>query len=171
MAKRERSKRSHEAILESAARLLRESGIAGASVADVMKGAGLTVGGFYAHFASKAELVDEALRRTGAAVRERLFARLDERPAAERVDTIVKRYLSPEHRDLDDDACPLPSVVSEIATTEHHHARVLRGEIDAMASGLEPELRGSGPLPRRRLALALVALMYGGLSLARALRG
>ena len=49
-------------ILESAARLLRERGISGARVADVMKGAGLTVGGFYAHFGSKEALVDEAFR-------------------------------------------------------------------------------------------------------------
>ena len=62
-AKEEQKERSHATILESAARLLRERGISGARVADVMKGAGLTVGGFYAHFGSKEALVDEVLRR------------------------------------------------------------------------------------------------------------
>src|SRR2546429_343541 len=65
-SKDERKELSHETILSSAARLVRERGIGGARVADVMEGAGLTVGGFYAHFASKAELVDETLRRTAA---------------------------------------------------------------------------------------------------------
>jgi TetR/AcrR family transcriptional repressor of nem operon len=54
--KTEQKERTHETILASAARLIREHGISGARVADVMKGAGLTVGGFYAHFASKEAL-------------------------------------------------------------------------------------------------------------------
>src|SRR5271170_4068750 len=80
--KDQQKERSHATILESAARLLRERGISGARVADVMKGAGLTVGGFYAHFGSKEELIDEVLRRAATGMRERLFARLDEKPAA-----------------------------------------------------------------------------------------
>lgn len=79
-AKVKRRERSHETILESAARLVRERGISGASIADVMKGAGVTVGG--AHFASKEELVDEALRRACATLTDGLFAKLDEKPHA-----------------------------------------------------------------------------------------
>src|SRR2546422_11122896 len=107
-AKVERKERSHESILQSAARLVREKGISGAGVADVMKGAALTVGGFYAHFSSKDELVEETLRRTGATLRERLFARLDEKSEADRAATILKRYLSPEHRDGGTPGCPMP---------------------------------------------------------------
>src|SRR4051794_15075048 len=99
-AKSDQKEQTHQAILDSAARLVRERGIAGARVADVMEGARLTVGGFYAHFASKAELVDEALRRTGVKLRGVLFERLDEKPAADRALVILKRYLSPAHRDL-----------------------------------------------------------------------
>src|SRR2546427_9542592 len=98
-AKVEQKERSHETILESAARLVREKGIIGARVADVMKGAGLTVGGFYAHFSSKEELVDEALRRTGAHLRGQLFARLDQKPEEDRAVVVLKRYLSAAHRD------------------------------------------------------------------------
>src|SRR5229473_82665 len=118
-AKAEQKQRSHSAILESASRLLRQRGIAGASVADVMKAAGLTVGGFYAHFSSKKELIDDALRRTAG-----------------------------EHRE------------------------VLGEQIDAVASELATHLPPArAGVRRRHLALGLVALMYGGLSLARALRG
>jgi TetR/AcrR family transcriptional repressor of nem operon len=83
-AKVEQKERSRESILRSAARLVREKGIAGARVADVMKGAALTVGAFYAHFSSKDDLVDEALRRTGATLRDGLFAHLDQKPEADR---------------------------------------------------------------------------------------
>jgi TetR/AcrR family transcriptional repressor of nem operon len=171
MSKIEQKELSHETILQSAARLVRERGIAGARVAEVMKGAGLTVGGFYAHFASKTELVDEALRRTAAELRDRLFARIDEKPAADRAEVILKRYLSPAHRDLQTEGCPLPAVVGEIGTTAPEHAAVLREQLDALTSRLEAQLPASHAIPRRRLALGLVALMYGGLSLARALRG
>ena len=60
-----------------------------------MNGAALPVGGFYAHFSSKDELVDEALRRTGAELRNHLVARLDEKPEADRPEVILKRYLAP----------------------------------------------------------------------------
>jgi TetR/AcrR family transcriptional repressor of nem operon len=169
-AKIEQKERSHETILESAARIVRDRGIAGARVADVMKGAGLTVGGFYAHFGSKEELVDEALRRTGNLLRQRLFSRLDEKPADDRAGVVLKRYLSVAHRDEQTLGCPLPAVVGEIGTTAGEHRTVLAEQVAALCAGLEEHLpQGRGN--RRMLALGLVALMYGGLSLARALRG
>jgi len=170
-AKAEQKERSHETILESAARLLRERGVAGARVAEVMKGAGLTVGGFYAHFPSKEALIDEAFRRTGSALRERLFARLDEKPAEDRAEVVLKRYLSAGHRDDFERGCPLPAVVGEIGTTAHEHAGVLAEQLGALASQLQDQLPASRPVPPRYLALGLVALMYGGLSLSRAVRG
>jgi TetR/AcrR family transcriptional repressor of nem operon len=170
-AKAERKERSHETILESSARLVREKGISGARVADVMKGADLTVGGFYAHFSSKDELVDETLRRTGSRLRDHLFARLDEKPVGDRAEVILKRYLSPGHRDASEPGCPLPAVVGEVGTTAPQHRDVLAGEVDALARGLAEHLPQRGIIQRRLLAIGLVALMYGGLSLARALRG
>lgn len=167
----ERKEQSHETILGSAAQLLRQRGIAGARVAEVMKGAGLTVGGFYAHFATKTELIDEALRRTSAELRRVLFARLDEKPPADRAEVILKRYLSPTHRDLLTEGCPLPAVVGEIGTTAPEHHEVLREQVEALAEGLAAELPASRPVSRRQLALGMVALMYGGLSIARAVRG
>jgi len=169
--KSEQKEQTHQGILDSAARLVRERGIAGARVADVMKGAQLTVGGFYAHFGSKTELIDEALRRTGARLRESLFARLDEKPAADRAIVILKRYLSPAHRDLETDGCALPAVVGEVATRAPEHRDVIAGEVEALAAGLGEHLSQGASLPRRQLALGLVSMMYGGLALARALRG
>ncbi|MFO0577499.1 MAG: TetR/AcrR family transcriptional regulator [Polyangia bacterium] len=166
-----RKERSHETILESAGRLLRSRGISGARVADVMQGAGLTVGGFYAHFASKDELVSEVLRRLGAEHRERLFARIEEKPAADRAEVILKRYLSAAHRDATDQGCPFPAVIGEVGTTAPEQRDVLAEEVALMVERLESLLPASKSARTRTLALGLVALMVGGLSLARALRG
>jgi len=170
-SKAEQKQHTNETILQSASRLLREKGISGARVADVMKGAGLTVGGFYAHFASKEALIDTTLRRTGREMRARLFARLDSTPEPDRAEVILKRYLSAANRDEVAIGCPLPAVVGEVATTAGEHAPVLGESIDAFASQLEGYLPASDKLSRRHLALATVALMYGGLTLARAVRG
>ncbi len=168
--KAEQKQHTNESILQSAARLLRGQGISGARVADVMKGAGLTVGGFYAHFASKEALIEAALRRTSREMRDRLFARLDTKPEADRAEIVLKRYVSAAHRDERETGCPLPATVGEIATTAPEHAAILGSQLEAFAAELEPHLPPGG-LPRRQLALAALALMYGGLSLARAVRG
>lgn len=170
-AKVEQRERSHETILDSASRLLREKGISGARVADVMRGAGLTVGGFYAHFKSKEALVDDALRRTTREMRARLFVRLDEKPPGDRLEVVVKRYLSGAHRDALTVGCPFPAVVGEIGATAPEHAAVLADEIDVFASELREHTSVGGARASRRVAIGLVALMYGGLSLARAVRG
>ena len=99
ITKSERKDQTHEAILQSALALLRKQGIRASSVMDVMKGAGLTVGGFYAHFASKEAMIDSTIRRTAREMRDRLFARLDTKPEADRGEIVLKRYLSAAHRD------------------------------------------------------------------------
>jgi TetR/AcrR family transcriptional repressor of nem operon len=163
--KTEQKERSHEDILSSAARLLRERGVSGARVADVMKGAGLTVGGFYAHFASKEALIDETLRRTATELRASLFAKLDDKPEADRAEVVLKRYLSARHRDDPIHGCPFPAITSEIATAHEQHRPVLAEQLEALIG----ELMALLPKPARTLAVGMVALMYGGLSMARAL--
>ena len=169
-AKTERRERSHEGILESASRLLREKGIAGARVAEVMRGAGLTVGGFYAHFPSKEALVDEVFRRTAAALRERLFAGLDEKPEADRAEIVLKRYISARHRDSTERGCPLPAVSGEVATTAPSHRQALEEQVASMADELARHVGSAGATEARQVALGMIALMVGSLSLARAVK-
>jgi TetR/AcrR family transcriptional repressor of nem operon len=170
-AKTEQKERTHDAILASAARLLRSKGIVGARVADVMSGAGLTVGGFYGHFGSKEALVDDVLRLTAARLRERLFAGLELKDEADRAEVVLKRYLSAAHRDDLEHGCPFPAVVGEVATTAPEHGAVLAEQVDTFAKELERQLPGADRLTSRHLAIGLLALMVGGLGLARAVRG
>ncbi|MBX3216822.1 MAG: TetR/AcrR family transcriptional regulator, partial [Labilithrix sp.] len=132
-AKVERKERTRAAIVASACALLRQRGIAGARVADVMSGVGLTVGGFYAHFASKEALVDEAIRRTAAAMRAKLFERIEEKPAPARAEVVLKRYLSAAHRDDAANGCPMPAVVGEVSTMTPEHRDVLAEQISDLA--------------------------------------
>lgn len=170
--KTERKEQSRSTILESAARLVRDKGIGGARVADVMAGAGLTVGGFYAHFASKTALVDEVLGRTAAEMRARLFSRLADKPAESRAGLVIDRYLAGSHRDDTLRGCPLPAIVGEVATTAPEHRDAVAAQVAAMGAELAQHLEAEpSGLKKKHLALGLVALMYGGLTLARATRG
>jgi TetR/AcrR family transcriptional regulator, transcriptional repressor for nem operon len=167
-AKTEQKERTRQDILASAIRLLRERGIAGASVAEVMKGAGLTVGGFYAHFASKEELVDTSLRQSMRQLWDELFAAMGPARGAEAVAFVMRRYLSRSHRDHPAEGCPLPAVVGDATHAGQAVRDALADELRRNAELLGERLPGE---QRRQQALALVALMYGGLGLARALAG
>ncbi len=172
-AKAEQRERTRAAILDSACRLLRERGIGGARVADVMSGIGLTVGGFYAHFASKEALVDETIRRTAEAMRGKLFARIVDKPPEARAEVVMKRYLSAPHRDTPETGCPLPAIAGEVSTSKPEHRGVVAEQIGVLAEELARLLvmTPSTASAKRSSALAMIALMYGGLSLSRAVRG
>ena len=169
-AKNEQKERTHEAILASAGKLLREKGIGGTRVAEVMRGAGLTVGGFYAHFTSKEALLDETLRRTARRMREKLLQRIEEKPLAVRAEVILKRYLSAAHRDDPSSGCPLPAVVGEVSTTTPEHREVLAEQVSQLAEALADHLAEGDRRSKRATAIGMIALLYGGISLARAVR-
>ncbi len=167
--KDEQKARSRAAILDSAMVRLREHGIKASSVADVMKGAGLTVGGFYGHFGSKEELFAESIRvNAGKAWDQMLRAARGATPRARAV-SVVNRYLSRTHRDDAGGGCLLPSAAAEVARDgEHYRAALeeqLTGFIDSFA-----ELLGTRK-EHHEEALATIALMYGALSLSRAMAG
>ena len=170
-AKVEQKERTHSAIITSACKLLREKGIGGARVADVMSGAGLTVGGFYAHFASKEALVDEAIRRTAAFMRGKLFEHIEDKPLAVRAEVVLKRYLSAAHRDDPANGCPLPAIVGEVSTTTPEHKAVLAEQLSELADEMTKQLPKDDAASKRVTALGMIALMYGGISLARAVKG
>ena len=108
--------KSHERILDAAARLFRERGIEATSVADVMKAAGLTHGGFYKHFPSKQALVAEAFRRAAEGLLSGAEAEAAPgRPArAEPRARYVARYLSGEHVSDAGHGCPIAALGADL---------------------------------------------------------
>lgn len=170
-AKTEKKERSRERILASAGNLMRERGISGASVAEVMDGAGMTVGGFYAHFPSKRSLVAEALKETFRKSRELLAAAAGARKGSDWVNAVARSYLSRQHRDNPRLGCPLPATLGEVAREDEEVRMALADEIGASVEEMAKRLEEAGVEDPRGEALAVLATMIGGLTLARALKG
>src|SRR5688572_23229218 len=119
---------THERILRSAGVIARREGLRAASVPRVMRGAGLTVGGFYSHFPSKTAM-DVEIIRSMLGGPSRWLSGLEASAGLEWVQRALKRYLNREHRD-NPDGCAYPAVLSEIAKSS-------RGVRDACAGALE----------------------------------
>jgi AcrR family transcriptional regulator len=102
---------THQRIIDEAARRFRRDGVGATGLQPLMKALGLTHGGFYAHFKSKDELVETALRSTAEQLKEstaEIFAGADPLPH------FIARYLSTSHRGNPEEGCPLPTVSAEL---------------------------------------------------------
>ena len=155
-------------ILEAAGRVFRRHGYHSAGVDKVMEEAGLTAGGFYAHFESKQALLAEALTCADAEIAALREAGLEGLPAGEWFDAFLERYLSMEHRRKLDEGCPLAALISEISRADVPVKKSFEAIVRGLADKLSAQTRGSGPAPAEGPAFAAVALCVGGLGLARA---
>lgn len=164
----EQKERTREEILTSATQLVRRRGISGASVSEVMKGAGLTVGGFYAHFDSKDVLIGESIKRAWRQMWAVTLQLAGPGKGVAAVMPVIRRYLSRAHRDHPEHGCVLPAVVSETVEAAPPVREALESVVQECVETLGDKLEGA-KAQRRQAALASLALMYGGVSLARAL--
>ncbi|MBT2296131.1 MULTISPECIES: TetR/AcrR family transcriptional regulator [Pseudomonas] len=154
---------TRERILKAASDALILRGPAEPSVGEVMGAAGLTVGGFYAHFESKDALMLEAFKQL-LSRRRRLIADMDtELTGEERRALVAAFYLSRKHRDSTEQACPIPASVGELGRLPDEFRAVLNEHIELLVAQLAASPEDADK------ALADVALMVGGLALARAL--
>lgn len=159
----DKKSRTRERILEAARSALIQHGPAEPSVSQVMGAAGLTVGGFYAHFDSKDELMLEAFRQL-LGERRALLAQVDPSlDGAGRRALASAFYLSRKHRDAEVHACPLPNSLAEMQRLPEAFREVLAEHIELMAAAMVDRPEDADK------ALADLALMVGGLALARAL--
>jgi TetR/AcrR family transcriptional repressor of nem operon len=163
-----RKQLTHDRIVETAARVLRETGFSGVGVADIMKRAGLTHGGFYAHFASREALVAEALQRAGEDSRARLdrSIKAGEAQGASRLRALVENYLSERHLKGPETGCPVAALASEIP----RQAGAVRDEAGARVRSLVATVESVLPpgAPKEDAAI-IAAQLVGALQIARAL--
>src|SRR5689334_9519699 len=145
-------------IVETAARLFRERGVAGVSVADVMAEVGLTHGGFYKQFASKDALVAEAVGHA--------FAELSENLKVQDRDDFVRGYLSPAHRDNPGPGCPAAGFAGDLA-----HDRTGADPGGQAGAAVQAYAQGIGLYASELGSLADVATLVGAMVLARATAG
>jgi len=149
-------------IVESAAQAFRANGILDVSVPLIMKGAGLTHGGFYSHFDNKEQLVTEACRYAISDTIAVLQQAADQEKQNPKINTVIDYYLSPYHRDKTEMGCILPALSGEISRSSEEVRQVFTHELERMITFLSnlaeiDTSKGS----------ALISSMVGSLVLAR----
>lgn len=158
---------THARIVKTASVRLREKGAHGIGVADLMKDAGLTHGGFYSHFASREALVVEAFSYAMDRSTERWRKLAEQTSPEQRLALIVESYLSRAHRDDPGRGCALPALGADIAREGPKTRKAFAAKVDQMIDMIADQIP-AGPRPAaRKQAMAMLASMMGTLVLAR----
>jgi TetR/AcrR family transcriptional regulator, transcriptional repressor for nem operon len=164
---REHKLETHARIVKKASVRLREKGAHGIGVADLMKEAGLTHGGFYAHFDSREALVIEAFTHAMDRSTERWRRLAEQTPPEKRLAMIVNTYLTSLHRDDPGHGCAVPTLGAEIARESPKTRKVFAGRLEQMIDTLAAQLPGVPRKAARKQAISAIATMMGTLVLAR----
>jgi TetR/AcrR family transcriptional repressor of nem operon len=164
---RTKAAENRERILDVATRLFRERGIDGIGVADLMKSAGLTHGGFYGHFKSKDDLVAQACGRAVARMRDNWIKALDQ-TSGDPVHALADTYLAAKHRDNAGRGCTIAALGSEIARQSTTVRHIFTEELKPFIDYLSAIVQGSSSSLRRERAITLYASLVGAIVIARA---
>ena len=164
---REQAAQNRERVVETASRLFREKGYGGIGVADLMRSAGLTHGGFYGNFKCKEDLMAEAVAHAIDGSLGEWDALLGKHPAHP-LEEVVAAYLSAGHRDHPGAGCAMAALGPEVARlappVRCAVTEGVRKQIDRLATLMPPDAPGE----QREAALVTYASMVGALVLARA---
>jgi len=165
----EHKERTRARVVKEAAKAIRHEGPHLVGVAEVMAKAGLTHGGFYAHFTSKHDLVAAAIDRMfeeALAAFDRFTAGKEPRAA---LTAYIGFYLSPKHRDTHATGCPLPALSADVPRLDRAaQARFTLG-VERLTTALSRLIAGLGRGDGEELASSTLAEMVGAISLARAI--
>lgn len=164
---KEHKQETHARIVKKAATRLREKGAHGIGVADLMKDAGLTHGGFYAHFDSREALVIEAFNYAMDRANERWRKITAEVPPEKRLATIVDGYLSATHRDDPGQGCAVPALGAEIARESLKTRKAFALKLDQMIDMITDQIQDVPRKTARKQAMAALATMMGTIVMSR----
>jgi TetR/AcrR family transcriptional regulator, transcriptional repressor for nem operon len=158
---------THARIVKKAAVRLREKGAHGIGVADLMKEAGLTHGGFYAHFDSREALVMEAFAYAMDRSTERWRKLAEQTPPERRLATLVDSYLTPLHRDDPGHGCAISALGAEIARESPKTRKAFAAKLEQLIEMIAAQIPDVPRKTARKQAMASLATMMGTLVLAR----
>jgi TetR/AcrR family transcriptional repressor of nem operon len=164
---KEHKQETHDRIVKKASVRLREKGAHGIGVADLMKEAGLTHGGFYAHFDSREALVIEAFGYAMDRANERWRKIAEETPQEKRLATIIETYLSPTHRDDPGRGCAVPALGAEIARESPKTRKAFAAKLEQMIEMMADQILDVPRRTARKQAMATLATMIGTMVLSR----
>ncbi|MES2336826.1 MAG: TetR/AcrR family transcriptional regulator [Pseudomonadota bacterium] len=157
-------------VLKEAAREIRAKGPAGIAVAGVMARAGLTHGGFYAHFSSRDDMVAAAIGTMFEEARGRFDRTLAERDPAAALVAYIDFYLSAAHRDAREHGCPLAALSSDLPRMGNVSRERFGAGVAALTGRLADAIARHGAMDvadATPVAQSMLAQLVGGLSLAR----
>ena len=164
----DQKERTHRQILAEAANAIRTKGPDRVGVAEVMSKLGLTHGGFYAHFASKDDLVAQAITSMFEQGYANFLRRTEGLEPREALEAYVNWYLSQAHRDAPNRGCPLASVSGDLPRLpDAARSRYTEG-VERLTAGIAKLIKKLGIKNAEALALSALAEMAGALALARA---
>ena len=164
---KEHKQETHARIVRKASVRLREKGAHGIGVADLMKEAGLTHGGFYAHFASREALVIEAFAYAMDRAVEHWRKVTAETPPEKRLSTIVDAYVSTVHRDDPGRGCAVPTLGAEIARESAKTRKAFSAKLDQLIDVMADQIPDVPRKTARRQAMGTLATMMGTLVMSR----
>src|SRR5258707_10325147 len=164
---REHKLETHARIVKKASVRLRERGAHGIGVADLMKDAGLTHGGFYAHFDSREALVIEAFAYAMDRGREHWRKLAEQVPPNKRLAMIVDSYLAPTHRDDPGHGCAVPTLGAEIARESPKTRKAFAAKLEQMIDMIAEQIQDVPRKAARKQAIAALTTMMGTLVLSR----
>lgn len=165
---REHKASTRRRIVEGAAAALRARGVAGVGVAELMREAGLTHGGFYSHFPSKDALVAEAVSAAGEQSARNLRKVVERAGSRSGLAAIADAYLSTAHRDQPGRGCALAALAGELARESPGARRALGAQLESLLDLLADHVPGRRGVSRRRQAMAVLSCLVGALVLSRA---
>lgn len=154
-------------ILKSASKLFKTKGFAKTGVDELMENAGLTAGAFYAHFDSKAELLEESLRFSFEKARKHLLAGTESLSGDELVEQTLRNYVSPAHRDHPELGCAIPAMGSELAQGPVGPKKLISEYIERWIAFFTRHRSGGSVQERREESIQLVCQAIGAVMLSR----
>jgi TetR/AcrR family transcriptional repressor of nem operon len=159
---------TRERVLRIAAKALRQSGPEKLAIADVMQAAGLTHGGFYAHFKSKDAFLAETLDMIFVRAREKTREMVAGLPPRHALATYIDNYVSVAHRDFPERGCPIVALNSDLPRqSEKFRAAFDRG-VKSLVEAMTEWLSDAGFSDAEKLASSILSAMVGAVSLSRA---
>ncbi|MEY9165479.1 TetR/AcrR family transcriptional repressor of nem operon [Sinorhizobium fredii] len=165
---RAQAEANREAVINAASRLFREHGFDGIGLKDLMKGAGLTQGGFYKQFESKEDLAAQASRRAMEHATRRWSAVAAASP--DPLEALIELYLSIGHREEKSDGCPLAALGSDAARQSEEVRLPFQHGIQAHLQILDESMPAAESPKTYDKAMAMLSLMVGAVTISRILK-
>jgi len=165
--RKEQKARSRERILRTAAECFRSHGYNATGISEMMQKSGLTNGAFYAHFSSKDHLLSEVAVEAARQMLADWVKGIEGLSPYQRVEVLLDRYISTEHRDNPHTGCTLPTLGAEIARQNSDARQGVERQMQASLMPLTEALRELGIAEANALAWSLLSMCVGAITLAR----